>query len=153
MSASKKDELLRSLTRKAEQRPPMEVTYEQKGAVLDQLIGEQQNLVNAKQQNSKTANKQNFVNAEKQESKTADEQNFATAQQQTLAAADKQNGKYANVQNSKYANLRRITFHIPEEVFKQLKLISIEEDLTMLEIGAQMALAYVNQKRYPEERE
>lgn len=37
MSASKKDELLKSLTKRDAQKPPMEVTYENKGLVLEQM--------------------------------------------------------------------------------------------------------------------
>lgn len=37
MSANKKDELLKSLTRKDAQKPPMDVTYENKGLVLGQI--------------------------------------------------------------------------------------------------------------------
>lgn len=37
MSASKKDQLLQNLTRRDGQKPPMEVTYENKGLIIDQI--------------------------------------------------------------------------------------------------------------------
>lgn len=99
----------------------------------------EQTVADAKQQNSKSAEKQNFV--------LANEQTSASAEKQTSVDAKEQNNKSTKEQNNKYANLRRITFHIPEELFRKLKLIAIEEDLTMLEIGAQMAQEYIDRKR------
>lgn len=158
MSASKKDQLLRNLTRRDAQKPPMDVTYENKGLVLDQMTERtrtEQNSKNANEQNSVEAEKQNSKDAEQHEFALAEEQTSATtemqtgkdAKQQTSADTDAQNSRSTKEQNGKYANLRRITFHIPEELFRQLKLISVEEDLTMLEIGAQMAQEYVERKR------
>lgn len=115
------------------------------------------------EQNSKNANQQIFVDAKKQDSKIAEEQNFALAKEQTSATTEKQTpvdaeeqiSKNANQQKSKTAkeqngkgdNLRRITFHIPEELFKQLKLVAVEEDMTMLEIGAEMARDYIRKRK------
>ncbi|WP_067936510.1 hypothetical protein [Alicyclobacillus kakegawensis] len=99
------------------------------------------------EQINKSADVQKVASAKEQNSKTTEQRNVANAELQNHAVANQQNDADAKEQNSKYANLRRITFHIPEEVFKQLKMIAVEEDLTMLEIGAQMAREYVERKR------
>lgn len=98
-------------------------------------------------QSSKVADEQKLADANEQNSKTAEQQNIAETELQNRADANQQTNAGAKEQTSRYANLRRITFHIPEDVFKQLKLIAVEEDLTMLEIGAQMAREYVERKR------
>lgn len=39
--------------------------------------------------------------------------------------------------------MKRVTFNIPESLFKQLKWLSVKNNITMLEIGKEMARDYV----------
>lgn len=62
MSANKKDELLRNLTRRDSQKPPMEITYANKGIVLDQMTerpGLAESFLDANTSNSKNDSKIN----------------------------------------------------------------------------------------------
>lgn len=45
------------------------------------------------------------------------------------------------------SNMKRVTFNIPESLFKQLKWLSIREEKTMLEIGAEMAKEYIESRK------
>ncbi|GMA65773.1 hypothetical protein NZD89_28560 (plasmid) [Alicyclobacillus fastidiosus] len=129
---------------------------------------EVQNSAEAQEQNSREAEQQTSVltevqktapaevhksvsaelhisaDAEIQKPSPAEMQKTADAEMQTSVSAEQQKSRSAEMQKAK--DFRRMTIHVPNNQFKQLKQISLDEDLTMLEIGEEMVNVYIAHK-------
>lgn len=111
-------------------------------------------FLNAKEQKSAGADEQAFVldneqksvDADKQEPKLTIEHGGKELDIQESENANQQESKNTEEQESKQEKMRRITFNIPESLYKKLKWLSVQEDITMLEIGAVMAKEFIEKR-------
>lgn len=94
------------------------------------------------------ANEQNSAEADKQSFVSDNEQNSVGTEPQINNITGEHKSNNANEQGSKNAEkMRRITFNIPESLYKQLKMISVRDDITLLDIGAIMVREYVEKRK------
>lgn len=102
MSASKKDELLRNLTKRDNQKPPMEVTYENKGLVLEQMAGHSQ------VESTPHINTTDMSDSNKEEMNTTQESDTNVEQIKTTNVIDIDNGQMnsTNVYDTNNVHIR-----------------------------------------------
>lgn len=113
----------------------------------DFLNEKEQNPAEANEQSFVSDNKQNFADTNTQQDESTNEQESKLAIVQKGNNTNGQNSKNADEHDSKKEKMRRITFNIPESLYKQLKWLSVQEDKTMLDIGAAMAKEYIEKRK------